>query len=304
MEGENTKIHGDKLHLVTPIPQLEAMREPTAGADLMTRHNLVPFEKRLTRGLRKDFAYFLPPQLQALVREKPRVMVAEKANFSEVLQHEVSRRPMELQPMERLRRNLMLRKKEVVGQEGGDSKDEAEGNVTVPPDVPVAQQTTNKRSPAYRKQLAKRARSAAASADSEGMVEAGAPRNIVKALVTPLMQQLWQKQWIGWGNPFVPVLTKKNAPKGYFDYIKKPMNLTWIKEKVSRNKYTKVEEFSADLELLVRNAKTFNKPTDPVHEFAIELEEMIGKELKKLPMHGLEESRGEGTRSDKRARVE
>ncbi|CAM9301987.1 unnamed protein product [Choristocarpus tenellus] len=267
-----------RIHLLTP--ELETMREPNAGVDLMEQNGLVSYEKRLSRGPRKTFSHFLSTQLQVLVKEKPRIMLAEKAAFKELLKEEPSGRPIEPIPIDILKRSFRVRK-EVVAKDEGNTRDGPESKIQVPPDVPFAQQTTNKRSPAYRKQIAKRARTGASIGADIGGGD-NPQRSAVKALLSPVIHKLLQKQWPGWGNPFEIVLTKKTAPKGYFTHVEKPMNLMWIKEYVARSKYLKVEEFEADLELMVNNAFLFNKPTEPVHGFAKELQAIFRQELAAL----------------------
>lgn len=56
----------------------------------------------------------------------------------------------------------------------------------------------------------------------------------------PLISKLMQMRWAGWNNPFNSVLTKKNAPPRYFDYIKRPMNLTYVRENLMKSKYSTV----------------------------------------------------------------
>lgn len=126
----------------------EALRDDTAGVDLMERHGLKRYESELTRTLLKGFAHFLSPQLQALVKEKPRIMLNEKADFAEMLSEAPSGRPIQELSMDLLRRSFKIRRKVVMaGTEEDDAVDGA------PPDVPLEEQTTNKFSPAYTKKV-------------------------------------------------------------------------------------------------------------------------------------------------------
>lgn len=139
----------ERLYLVTPVPAMEALREATAGVDLMERHRLRRYDSETTRTLRKGFTHFLSPLLQAVVKEKPRVMLTEKAEFAELLSEEPSGRPIQELSMELLRRSFMIRRKVVIA--GGAEAEEGEKGTV--PDVPMVEQTTNKFSPAYSKKV-------------------------------------------------------------------------------------------------------------------------------------------------------
>lgn len=145
------------LHLITPSPALEAMRESTAGVDLMERHRLKRFAGEPARKLKRGFSHFLSPQLQAVVRDKPRVMLAEKADFAELLSEEPSGRPIKELSIELLRRSFFIRRRvgpapSSVGEDAEDASGGA-GRPQVPPDVPLEQQITNKLSPAFTKKV-------------------------------------------------------------------------------------------------------------------------------------------------------
>lgn len=64
-----------------------------------------------------------------------------------------------------------------------------------------------------------------------------------KSAVKPLVSKLVAMKWPGWSNPFVTVFKKSNAPPRYFDFIKRPMNLTFVRDNLSKNKYTSVSEY-------------------------------------------------------------
>jgi len=50
------------------------------------------------------------------------------------------------------------------------------------------------------------------------------------------------------------------------------MDLTRIKEKVDKQEYVKIDQLTHDILLLVENAKTFNRIGEPVHQMAIEFQ--------------------------------
>eukprot|EP00904_Undaria_pinnatifida_P009963 jgi/Undpi1/6097/HiC_scaffold_20.g08582.m1 len=297
-KDSNSEHHAGSLHLVTPTAALEALREPTAGVDLMDRHNLNRYEGESRRTLRRGISHFLSPLLQALIKEKPRIALAEKAEFAELLSEELSGRPIQELSIDLLRRSFMIRRR-VASDSSPDDDDEAPGSgrPPVPPDVPFAEQTTNKASPAYARKNAKRAR----SPDVEDTLP---PPPDIKAIVKPLISKLIAMKWPGWSNPFSIVLKRSNAPPRYFEVVKRHMNLIYIRDNINKNRYSTVSEVEADLELIVNNATTFNRPNDPVYQFALELQTVFRSELSLIRRTG---GGGQGGREDgqidKRPRV-
>ncbi|CBJ31749.1 conserved unknown protein [Ectocarpus siliculosus] len=296
------------------------------GVDIMDRHQLHRYDAESRRTLRKGISHFLSPQLQVLIKEKPRIALAEKADFAELLSEERSGRCIEELSMDLMRRSFMIRKRVAPGSAAGGLADEEGGGPPVPPDMPAALQTTNKLSPAFAKkakQVAKQAmkRQRPSSDNEEGEMasasgysssaSAAAPLSQdAKSLVKPLISRLVAMKWpSGWGNPFTTVFKKSNAPPRYFEFIKRPMNLTFIRDNLNKNKYTTVAEVEADLELIVTNALAFNRPSDPVYQFALELQEAFRSELSliKRNLEDLAQQGGGGSGSgggqDKKQRV-
>ncbi|KAF1777030.1 Bromodomain [Phytophthora cactorum] len=82
----------------------------------------------------------------------------------------------------------------------------------------------------------------------------------LQKLLAPLVTELRGLTWAGWvvggkpGNPFLQKFTKENCKRlgvpNYFDYVKSPMDLTRMKEKVEHAEYTKIDQFSADIKLM------------------------------------------------------
>lgn len=62
-------------------------------------------------------------------------------------------------------------------------------------------------------------------------------------------------------NPFRVVIDRDNfetvAPN-YFDVIKTPMNLTYIKAKVDKYEYASLQDFFEDVQLMISNALAYN----------------------------------------------
>lgn len=141
------------LHFVTPADALDAFRAQSAGVNLAERHQLIRFADVATRTPRQGFAHFLSPQLHTLVKEKPRIAVAEKAEFAELLSENPSGRPIQELPVELLRRSFMIRKKVVAEAAGEESEAASSSAPAVPPDIPPSEQTTNKLSAAFMKKV-------------------------------------------------------------------------------------------------------------------------------------------------------
>ncbi|CAM9133551.1 unnamed protein product [Ectocarpus fasciculatus] len=321
-ESQQQGTSAGALHLLTPGIAMHDQFSSRGGVDIMDRHELHRYDAESRRTLRKGISHFLSPQLQVLIKEKPRIALAEKADFEELLSEERSGRCIEELSMDLMRRSFMIRKR--VAPSSGVVADEDGGGPPVPPDMPAALQTTNKLSPAFAKkakQVAKQALKrqrpssdnedgASASGYSSSASAAAPLSQDVKSLVKPLVSRLVAMKWpAGWGNPFTTVFKKSNAPPRYFEYIKRPMNLTFIRDNLNKNKYITVAEVEADLELIVTNALTFNRPSDPVYQFALELQEAFRSELS-LIKRGLENlaqqgggSSGSGGGQDKKQRI-
>jgi chromatin structure-remodeling complex subunit RSC1/2 len=58
----------------------------------------------------------------------------------------------------------------------------------------------------------------------------------------------------------------------YFSEIKQPMALDLIKKKLKRKKYTTVDQFMVDIELMFDNAKQYNKDESQIYKDAVELQ--------------------------------
>lgn len=51
-------------------------------------------------------------------------------------------------------------------------------------------------------------------------------------------------------------------------------SLCIMQEKVEKAEYSRIDQFTTDIKLMVANAKTFNRVGEPVHQMAIELEQL------------------------------
>jgi ATP-dependent helicase STH1/SNF2 len=57
----------------------------------------------------------------------------------------------------------------------------------------------------------------------------------------------------------------------YYEVIDNPIALDTMKQRIDGGEYKSVDDFEADLILMVDNAKTFNEPESQVHVDAMEI---------------------------------
>lgn len=63
----------------------------------------------------------------------------------------------------------------------------------------------------------------------------------------------------------------------YYTIIKKPMDLGKMQEKISNLEYSSVDEFEADLQLIINNCFKFNPKSTPFYKAALKLKEQVNK---------------------------
>ena len=73
----------------------------------------------------------------------------------------------------------------------------------------------------------------------------------------------------------------------YFHIIKQPMDLSTIQYKLDSKKYKDVSEFSSDVELVFKNACTYNPPTSDIYKMATTLKEAFTTQMKSVKKEGL-----------------
>ena len=59
----------------------------------------------------------------------------------------------------------------------------------------------------------------------------------------------------------------------YFMIVKQPMSLDLIATRIQGRQYASFSHFEADVQLVIANAKLFNREGEAVHRFAVELEQ-------------------------------
>lgn len=80
---------------------------------------------------------------------------------------------------------------------------------------------------------------------------------------------------------------KDNAP-GYYDKIKKPMDLSTVLKHLDENHYTSVERWKDEMNLIWRNAMSYNPEGDYIHMIAKELNYVFQRFCEKIPKTELE----------------
>jgi E1A/CREB-binding protein len=107
------------------------------------------------------------------------------------------------------------------------------------------------------------------------------PQLALQRVYQPIFQVLWDMEFdnLGGTNPFRIIIDRNTcaamgAPD-YFDVIKTPMNLTYIKDKVKDAQYETLQAFFADVELMLNNALLYN--SDPNNNYHIAAKEMKRK---------------------------
>ena len=112
------------------------------------------------------------------------------------------------------------------------------------------------------------------------------PQEALQRLYQPIFQALWEMEFSNLHppgiNPFRIVIDAETCVamglSDYCDIIQKPMNLTFIREKVLKKKYVTLQEFFEDVELMISNALLYN--SDPKNEYHIAANVMKKKYIK------------------------
>lgn len=99
------------------------------------------------------------------------------------------------------------------------------------------------------------------------------PEQALQRIYAPMFDELWEMEFFDGTNPFRLVIDSHNCDMmGVPDYcqvIKKPMNLTYIRQKVQGSKYSALSEFFEDIELVISNCLLYNNdPSNPYHQAA------------------------------------
>lgn len=68
---------------------------------------------------------------------------------------------------------------------------------------------------------------------------------------------------------------------GYFDVVKRPMDISTVERKLSAGEYKNAAEFEADVRLIFHNCYIFNTPDNEVYQMGQALEAVFNEEWKK-----------------------
>ncbi|KAM4653637.1 bromodomain-containing protein 8-like [Amazona ochrocephala] len=84
-----------------------------------------------------------------------------------------------------------------------------------------------------------------------------------------------------YSSPFLKAVSEKQAP-GYRDVVKRPMDLTSIKRRLSKGQIQSMVQFQRDLMLMFQNAVMYNSFNHQVHHMAVEMQREVLEQLQML----------------------
>uniref|UniRef100_A0A8B9F362 Bromo domain-containing protein n=1 Tax=Amazona collaria TaxID=241587 RepID=A0A8B9F362_9PSIT len=84
-----------------------------------------------------------------------------------------------------------------------------------------------------------------------------------------------------YSSPFLKAVSEKQAP-GYRDVVKRPMDLTSIKRRLSKGQIRSMVQFQRDLMLMFQNAVMYNSFNHQVHHMAVEMQREVLEQLQML----------------------
>lgn len=100
----------------------------------------------------------------------------------------------------------------------------------------------------------------------------------ISKLFLPLLDKLYNTEPAG--EPFrKPVDVVKYGCYDYYFYVKHPIDLSTIRERLTNHQYKDAWRFVADIQLMFSNAYLFNKKGTPVYEFTNKLSKIWNSEL-------------------------
>ncbi|CCM02208.1 uncharacterized protein FIBRA_04288 [Fibroporia radiculosa] len=99
-----------------------------------------------------------------------------------------------------------------------------------------------------------------------------------------VLKDLHKKSLYGIAHPFYePVDWVKLEIPQYPKVVKRPMDLSTIKRKLTDGEYSTPDKFRDDFKLMIRNCFAFNPPKNPVHEAGKELDRLFDDKWRELP---------------------
>ncbi|KAI5515572.1 acetylation-dependent protein binding [Trichomonas vaginalis G3] len=76
---------------------------------------------------------------------------------------------------------------------------------------------------------------------------------------------------------------ERDGAPDYYKIIKHPIDLTTIKRKLNSNEYKSIEQWADDVNLVWKNAKTYNNEGSVIHFIAQEQEIWFARKYKNIP---------------------
>lgn len=80
-----------------------------------------------------------------------------------------------------------------------------------------------------------------------------------------------------------PVDPKRDGAEDYLEKIKKPMDIGTVLQNLQDNKYTSVDQWRNDMNLIWKNAMTYNDSHSPLYIIAQDLQETFKKMTENIP---------------------
>ncbi|OPJ87975.1 bromodomain-containing protein 8 [Patagioenas fasciata monilis] len=142
-------------------------------------------------------------------------------------------------------------------------------------------------------------RSQAQDQDDSGSTSAAPVRDSTSPVNTQLVQLSWENPlqhllfkrtllsiWKmiashRYSGPFLKAVSEKQAP-GYRDVVKRPMDLTSIKRRLSKGHIQSMIQFQRDLMLMFQNAMMYNSSDHHVYRMAVEMQREVLQQLQML----------------------
>lgn len=85
-----------------------------------------------------------------------------------------------------------------------------------------------------------------------------------------------------------PVDEKNDNAPGYYEKIKRPMDLGTVLKKLDQNGYKNLREWKEDMNLIWNNSLEYNHPDTPIHWIAQELKDICHKLSDHIPSNEIE----------------
>jgi hypothetical protein len=86
-----------------------------------------------------------------------------------------------------------------------------------------------------------------------------------------------------------PVDPEQDHAEDYYDKIKKPMDLGTVLQNLHDDKYPTVEKWKDDMNLIWKNAMTYNGQTSPLYSIAKDLSDIFRQKSEVIPATQTEE---------------